>query len=526
MRILLARLHSVFLAMLLGLPAQAGGVLLTKDDLVRVQPSVWAATGLALPEPDPALPIVGPRNTQDGARLLRYLNGQGGINGFAGILYDNRDRGHSTLPRDQYPRLTHLEYGPQLAAKGLDYGLAGRIVLPAVVLGNSSTAMTRGPAARSQPRLAMTSASWRAIMPMLYANNHIYVYPEHRDHDAEDLFPVNWPYTIISQGSSGSDRVFLNAVAMTLAAFPADTFAALREQRLVAPTVQMILRRNLATVSSRADYLSGKAHPPVFDGRQVRSGRMVAQASDLRPEDIPPLVRLRVIEDGFAEAAGLAGLDERLLDTPAAIGRLWRGFAWERALTVTAENTSAPNDRPLSFEWRLLRGDPARVRIEPQGPDGRTARIHVAWHEPWSEPIPGSRDNGVRRVSRVDIGVFAHNGVHDSAPALISIDFPEHQIRQYAPGDGDRRRLVSIDYDAVGRGAYFDPLLYWSAPWTDTARYDENGTLLGWDRRSADGVMDFVPVGADDTRLPHYEVDPSAPDVPILRHVGERRPPR
>jgi hypothetical protein len=390
-----------------------------------------------------------------------------------------------------------------------------------VVLGNSSKAMTGDPAPRSLPRLAVTSAFWRAITPTLYANNHIYVYPEHRDHDAEDRFPVNWPYMIISQGSSGSHQRFLNAVALTLAALPRDTFEFLREKRLVAPTVQMILRRNLVTVSTRADYLSGKAHPPAFDGRLIRTGRMAAQAADLRPEDIPPLVRLRVIEEDFSAAASLGRLDERLLDTPAAIGRLWRGFAGERELVVTAEDTSAPNNRPLTFEWRLLRGDPRRVWIEPQGTDGRTARIRVAWHDPWTELVPRGKKHIVRRVSRVDIGVFANNGVHDSAPALISIDFPEHQIRRYAIGTDGAKRLLSIDYDADGRGAYFDPLLYWSAAWTDTARYDASGTLLGWDRRNADGAtMDFVPNDAD-TRTPHYKIDSGNLRVPTLRRATE-----
>ena len=53
-----------------------------------------------------------------------------------------------------------------------------------------------------------------------------YVYPEHRDHDADDdregghgdLFPANTPCVLISQGSSGSDQPFMRAVPWTLAA--------------------------------------------------------------------------------------------------------------------------------------------------------------------------------------------------------------------------------------------------------------------------------------------------------------------
>ena len=123
-----------------------------------------------------------------------------------------------------------------------------------------------------------------------YALNHIYVYPEHRDHDAVDYFPANWPYTLISQGSSGSDRIFLRAIAFTLAAFPKDTFDRMRELGLVAPTVQALLRRNLRQVTVPEDYFTGAAHPAVFYGRDLRPARMMAAAAAMTPEDIPPRV--------------------------------------------------------------------------------------------------------------------------------------------------------------------------------------------------------------------------------------------
>lgn len=501
-------------------PALAEETLLTKQQLVPINQGMWAAAKLRLPEPDADLPVIGAKNRQDGARLLRLLMSKTSTNGFNKIIYDNRDRGHSRLDPDLYPALTHLKYGSDLRSAGLDSGLAGRILFPAVVFGNSSTAVTNGYAARSLPRLAMTNPAWRQITPVLYASNHIYVYPEHRDHDNADLYPINWPYMIVSQGSSGSDKPFLHAIALTLAALPPDTFAFLRENGLIAPTLQMILRRNLKAVSTREAYLTGVAHPAAFDSRQLQTGRMVEQASGLRPEDVPPLVRLRVVEEDFSAAAGLAGLGERFFDTPAAIGRIWRNFAWERELVVSAEDTRSPLDQPLTFEWRLLRGDPQRVSIELLEPNGLSARIRVGWHDPWSVPVAIGK---TRRESRVDIGVFASNGANDSAPAMISIDFPEHQLRRYLADANGEMRLSSIDYDAKGRDVYFDPLLFWSAAWTDMARYDESGTkLLGWDRVGADGTgIGFVVYDPESPR-PSYEMDLEDMSTPILRPVGEK----
>jgi hypothetical protein len=499
-------------------PGRSGEVLLTADDLFRAEARLWFAPDLALPAPDTTLPFLGARNDEDGATLLRNLSASDRINGFSGILYDNRDRGHSELRGDLFPRLARLKYGPELRMRSLDYGLAGQIILPAVVLGNSSTAITGGPAPRSQTRLAMTRPGLPEASALLYERNAIYVYPEHRDHDAEDRFPANWPYMVTSQGSSGSDRPFLRAIAMTLAAFPKETFDTLRDRGLIAPTVQMILRRNLATVVRPPDYFRGAAHPVVFDSGLLRPGRMVAHASSMRPDEIPPMVRLRVLDETFSDAAGLAAKDEHLFDTPSAIARIWRSFDWSREITVTAEDSADPNDRPLTYVWRLLQGDPGRVRIEPLDPDGRSARIRINWQDPVYDHVGGAADPSTRKLSRVDIGVFAGNGINYSAPAFISVAFPGHQRRLYDVGGNGSMRLVSIDYDAISRDDYYDPLLFWSAPWTDIAAYDGRGALLGWERQWHDGRTAFVPLDENTGTAPHYRVDASQARQPELRY--------
>jgi hypothetical protein len=508
----------VLAALLLVLPLRpgaAGEVTLRAGDLFPLGQGRWLAAGLELPAPDPALPLLGPGLPPDAARLLRRHAARGAAHGFGGLLYDNRDRGHSALSPERFPRLARLAYGPALRERNADYGLAGAILLPAIVLGNSSTAITAGPAARSLPRLAMTSDTGPAASARLYRSDALYVYPEHRDHDAADRFPANWPYTVISQGSSGSDRAFLQALALTLAAFRPETMAALREHRLVAPALQAILRRNLAPVRRPADYLTGAAHPVVFDAADLRPGRMVGHAAAMAADAIPPRVRLEVVEETFGGAAGLAGRSERLFDTPQAVARVWRGFAWEQTMRVSAARTTDPNGRALTFSWRLLQGDPERVEIAPLDPAGRQARLTIRWHDPWSVPAPRAGAPAGRRLSRVDIGVFADNGAEMSAPAFVSVSFPAHQIRRYEEAT-PLPRLAAIDYDAIGREAPYDPLLHWSAPWTDTAQRDAAGTLTGWRRRHADGRVTEIPVSAA-----AYRIDATDPAHPVLAEPPE-----
>ena len=428
------------------------------------------------------LPVLGAGVRGDAADLLRSLAGRGRAAGLAGVLYDNRDGGHSPLDVARFPQLTPVVYDEDAVDEGLHYGLAGAILFRSPVIGNASVAMTSGLMQRSMGRLAMTGPGGPERATIGYLANHLYVYPEHRDHDEVDLYPANWPYMLFSQGSSRSDRPLVAALAYALAALRPETRARLEAERLIAPTLQMILRRSLDTARPREAYLSGVAHPTVFSGRDVSVQRMVALANALTPGDIPPLVLLRTEAENFRPAAGLAGMSERLFDTPAAIARVWRGWEGRKEMRVSAAATRDPNGRPLSFTWVLLRGDPERVRITPLDSAGTRARIVIDWHDRY--PV-GPRDE--RLTDRVDIGVFAHNGVHDSAPAFVSVSFPTHQARRFEPGPDGAPRLMEVDYDAIARRAPFDPALHWSAPWRDVFHHDAAGRVAGWTRHHADG---------------------------------------
>jgi hypothetical protein len=443
--------------------------------------------------------VLGRQRGDNAYDLLRDLFSRGRAAGNAGDLYDNRDRGHSRLPAKNHPQLGAVVYGAAAREADVDYGLADRIRFGRPTLGNSSTAVTAGPFWRSLGRDALTRPDGGGPLRLSqdYAANRVYVYPSHRDYGPErgDLFPANTPYLLVSEGSSRSDQPFLEALAMIFAAFRPETKARLVETGLLAPTAQYVFRRSQRSVLSREAYLSGAAHPSVFPAYEIGLARMVSLANAILPGDIPPLVRIRMLEetepvegvDFFGE-----GLSEAFFDTPAAIGRIWRGKDFSRSYLVSAEETADPNGRPLSFEWRLLRGDPGRVRVTPLG-DGRRARIEVDWQE----PRPIGEENPVRSA-RVDVGVFANNGVHDSAPAILSLLFPAHETRRYEPGPDGAPRIAAIDHaDPAKAGVYADPMLMARADWRDDYRYDPAGVLLGWTRsRPGRHPESFRPDGA------------------------------
>jgi len=445
----------------------------------------------------PSAPVLPARPEAAAYDLLREHVRRGRAAGNHGDLFDNRDRGHSTLERTAHPQLAHVTYSPAARAADVDYGLNDRVLFDRPTFGNSSTAVTGGALWRSLPRLAMTRADGTGPL-RLWQNtqaNHLYIHPAHKDFGEEfgDLFPANTPYLLVSRGSSGSDRPFMEAVAMIFAAFRPDTKARLAAEHMLVPTVQMVFRRSLHNVTSREAYFSGDAHPAAFEGYQINLARMVSLANSIVPDAIPAEARIAVLEEELG-TEGLdyfgQGLSEQLFDTPQAVARVWRSKAWQRSMLVSAEASRDANGRPLEFHWRLLQGDPERVTIEPlEG--GARARITLDWHDPFeiSEQVPLTS-------SRVDIGVFAGNGVHDSAPAILSWYFPPEETRTYEPGPDGAMRITAIDHiDPEKAKTYADPMLIARADWRDEYHYAPDGAPAGWTRIREGREDSFTPEG-------------------------------
>ncbi|MBC8871460.1 MAG: tetratricopeptide repeat protein [Planctomycetes bacterium] len=429
--------------------------------------------------------------------LLRTWDAEGTAAGNHGDLYDNHDSDHSNMNFKALPQLTRIEFSEEARKRNLHHGLQLSFLYNGVTIGNSSTALTSGAFWRSQPRLALTRPRGAGLLYLQYVGNHMYFYPEHRDHDPQvdgkghgDVFAANTPYMIISQGSSGSDRAFMNAVAATLAAFRPEVKQKLAKSGTLMAAVQMIFRSSNKMVETPEDYLTGKAHPTVFDGAQIQVEKMVTLAHDMTLESLPPMVQIKVIE----EDQPIVGRDyfdvaprERMFDTPCAIARVVKSTKHDRRMVVSAEGSKDLDGKPLTYHWVVLRGDADRIRINKLDDTGSRIELIVPYHR--RSPIaPGSK----MESNRVDIGVFVHNGQYYSAPGFVCLYYLANEKRVY----DDRHCIQVVDYtDPAVKGVYVDPLLDFPKNWRDEYQYAEDGSRLGWTRTRGEQRQEFTADG-------------------------------
>ncbi len=451
----------------------------------------------------------------------------GTASGHHGILYDNRDRDHSNLNQNKFPQLAFVEYDGAAKKADADWGLRIGQAFDLPTFGNSSTSHVGSPFWRSNPRMVTHDDAFTKIVYNEFLNNQMYCYPEHNDFDPEhgDVYPANTPFWVISQGSSGSDQPFMEAIALTLGAFRPDVRQKLIESHWLMHVVQMLLRRSQKSVQTDDDYYSGKAHPVVFQSSELDALRMVQMAHDLTVETLPAMVRIQVVEEDL----GVPGLDyfhpnaaERLFDTPAAVARIYRTTAFRRRMVVDAGISTDLNGRPLTFRWVVLQGDPEKVQIRPLGANGATAEIILQWYP----RTKIARLEGME-TNRVDIGVFADNGKTPSLPAFVSSFTLANEDRSYADG-----RIQSVDYGAPGiSDRYVDPMIDVPKRWRDEYRYSPTFELLGWQRTSpgakpqefaADGrliVKKDEAGNSTDFRKVAYEFIVDDRKVPVLKAV-------
>lgn len=474
------------------------GVALVADANTAIDPRSGLFVPLFQEQPEPGPEQTLCRVEGPAGDKVREWWSAGTAAGHHGDLYDNRDGDHSDLSRELFPLLNRIEYGPEARLLNLQSGLPTRMVHPGVILGNASVAWTGGPYWRSMPRLAVSDQRALGLLVHQYSRNQLYIYPCHHDHlpghngrrgedpgGHGDVYFANTPYCITSQGSSYTDQPFMQAIALTLAAFQPEVKQRLVAENLLAPTLQMIFRRSNRPVATEEDYFTRAAHPVVFRGEDVDAERMVTLAHAMTVDEIPAVPLLQVEE----EVEFVQGRDyfdpvpnERLLDSPAAIARVLRGSARERTMIVSAAGSLSPQKTPLTFRWALLQGRADHVTITPLDENHSRVELTVAWHERF--PVtPGSE----LETNRVDIACFASTGQAWSAPAFVSFYCPDNEERMY----DEQGRIESITYN----DNYADPFVVSRKDWRDEYQYDAPGRLSGWTRMRGDERQHFTAEG-------------------------------
>ena len=409
--------------------------------------------------------------------VAAWLSGGSGA-GNTGDLYVNRDGGHSQLAVGDFPNLTVVHYDSPARARNLHLDLPNTLFGITPVFGNISLGRTKGAFWRSLARSAFTDPGLAARMDLFYRNNQFWVMPAVNDvgkPEIGDVFPANAPFQLVSLGISWSDQPFIRAALAASASFRRPTKQALIRRRLLAPTLQWLLRRTQKGIRSEEDYLSPDAHPTAFDAKRLDAAELVQRAHDLKMEEIPPAVSLALINSRlfpvkFPEPVRdyPDTLPELLFNTSSAISLILRAPDGERTFLVRGQ-TAPEQDPNASFAWRVVHGPADAVKIS----------------APLGETINGP-ENGFAQITidrrhltnRIDVACFAKT-THTSfgAPAIISFFPIPQEKRTYRP-DG---QIAAIDYTNPDR-IYSDPAIALPRHWTDTYDYSPDGKLLGFTR--------------------------------------------
>ncbi len=411
--------------------------------------------------------------------FLKQQDSLGLAAGNAGDYYHNADSLHANAGNATCPQVTLLP-----VTRGAVYSTDST----KVVVGNASLAYTTLPGQVSLVRYGLMSQSGAASVYRQYTHNNAYWYPEHRDHDSDgggDRFHAMTPCVSNSQGSSGSELDEVRKFFWTLAAFRPAVKTLLRDENLLMPTIQMIMRRTRA--ADDEGYLNGAVHANAYDNAS-NALAMVQLANEMLPANVPAMVRLRVVGDDFETADRLRtfGINtlQRWYDTPASVCRVWRDFEHVHEMVVSADSSYDVNGRPLTFEWRLLRGDPARVRIVPLSADNKTVRIEFDHAN--GDTIPGTPLFSSLAV----VGAFAHNGVYYSAPAFVTAYSLPNQVRRYDTARG-------APLDVAYRDFYLLESLDYNRSWQRDTFFCWSGTpvVSGWTRYAGAASYEFTANG-------------------------------
>lgn len=306
--------------------------------------------------------------------------------GNAGDLYMNRDNGHSPLKAEDFPGITSVRLDAEGRRRGMDLDFPN-MLFPYPVFGNVSRAFTRGPYWRSISRSLVTTESIQiAKMARLYLSNQTWVFVANADIPPVgtngDVFASITPYWLTTAGASYLDMPYVRAALEASRSLPPRVKANVLERKLLAPTIQVLIRKSLHGVMNEVDYLTPRAHPTALPIGGLDLDRLKAAAAAMTEESVPPLATVSV-------AMPRVKLDtawpELTYASPHAWAFVLRAERDRREFVLTARGGD-------EYAFVQTHGTGADVRIERLKPD--VAKVTID-------------RRGLSPTNRVDIGVFA-----------------------------------------------------------------------------------------------------------------------
>ncbi len=146
----------------------------------------------------------------------------------------------------------------------------------------------------------------------------------------------------------------------------------------------------------------------------------------------------------------------------------WNGAESTVRITATVEAQEG------ELKWKLLQGDPEKVRFVKLGSGTGSVRVEIDWHGVY---LARGRDGKARRTTRVEFGCVAVKDGLESKPCVVSVSASPHATREYDEA-GWLRKI-----------SYLNPLLpdkvssrFPLGDWEDTFEYSPDGQMVGWTR--------------------------------------------
>ncbi len=243
-----------------------------------------------------------------------------------------------------------------------------------------------------------------------------------------------------------------------------------------------VIRRAQKCVSSEADFMSPAAQRPAICFEDIDEKKAVEIAAKL----VQPYPEIpRIFESGCAFKAtkpnDLWNDPYDQLITSQSRHHVAYVANWaEKTATIGVAFPRAEGE----LVWKVLQGDPAKIRIRKQEPSGENEKFEVVeidcdYHKAFDVELPNGE---MMKSTRVDVGCFRVQDGVASLPAIISISYSPAESREY----GDDGRLRSIDYtkrQVLG----WTPWQFPTATFRDEFRWDAGGECLGWTRISHEG---------------------------------------